>query len=427
MAVAACLDVDSRGRLMPQVLGHHGGGAAQKSKRADQHPLVANRHKLRNAGAVAPRQNSDRVALAGSVQIGVLLARRLAPQTSAVLVTLCERARGGHCARSELRGVEGVAGVELSRSQPGHEPAGALRRGAMGEGVGYDIALALPLQPVITDGRGGLQSGLDVAGLDEVPSLLRVMRPYAGEAIGLQLDADLDAVGVGPVHALLHPLDLWKNPEQVLHMMPHLVGDHVGLRELAGFAARITGAKASLEVLEERRVQVNLAIVRAVERPHRGLRGAAGRACRAREHDERRRLVLLAGLCEDLLPLSLGASEHGRDELPGLIGRRSGSCRLATLLLGAVSAGENLGAVDQQPRVDAEPPGEKSQHDDGAYAETSATARHPEAAALATAILDVVAARQLIQTHVRLSFSWPTCQFSARIVDAAPGAIAAPL
>src|SRR5262249_58446443 len=106
---------------------------------------------------------------------------------------------------------------------------------------------------------------------------------------------------------------------------------------------------------------------------------------------------------------------------------RSGSCRRAALLLGAVSAGENFGAVDEEPRVDAESPGEKSQHDDGSYPETAATTRHPEAAALATAILDVVAARQLIQTHVRLSFSWPTCQFSTRIAEAAPSAIAAPL
>src|SRR5262249_46352300 len=136
------------------------------------------------------------------------------------------------------------------------------------------------------------------------------------------------------------------------------------------------------------------------------------RARRAREHDEGRRLVLLAGLREHLLPLRLGASEHGRDELPGLVGRRAGLCRLAPLLLGAVSAGEYLGAVDEEPRDDAESPDEKPQHDARSYPETTATARHPEAAALATAILDVFAARQLIQAHCQVS---SLCPVSGRL------------
>src|SRR5262249_14872621 len=90
---------------------------------------------------------------------------------------------------------------------------------------------------------------------------------------------------------------------QVLHVMADLMGDHVGLRELTGLAAGVAGAEASLEILKERGVEINLAVVRAVERPHRGLREPTGRARDAGKHHERRRLVGFAVLREDLLPL----------------------------------------------------------------------------------------------------------------------------
>ena len=98
------------------------------------------------------------------------------------------------------------------------------------------------------------------------------MRPDAGEAVGLQLDPNLELIGLGLIHAALHFLYLRQNAEQVLHVMADLVGDHIGLRELAVPAAGIAAAESPLEVLEERGVEINLLIVRTVERPHRGLR-----------------------------------------------------------------------------------------------------------------------------------------------------------
>jgi hypothetical protein len=47
------------------------------------------------------------------------------------------------------------------------------------EGVGNYIALALALQSIITNGSGGLHCCFHIAGLDEFPFLLRVMRPHA--------------------------------------------------------------------------------------------------------------------------------------------------------------------------------------------------------------------------------------------------------
>ena len=49
--------------------------------------------------------------------------------------------------------------------------------------------------------------------------------------------------------------------------MTDLVGDHVGLRELAGLAAG-TAAELSLQIVEERGVEIDALIVRAIERAH---------------------------------------------------------------------------------------------------------------------------------------------------------------
>ena len=48
----ACTEMPAR-RLMPEVLGHHRGSAAQEREWACKHALVANRHQLRHAGAIA--------------------------------------------------------------------------------------------------------------------------------------------------------------------------------------------------------------------------------------------------------------------------------------------------------------------------------------------------------------------------------------
>ena len=94
MAVAAGLDGNSRGRLMPQVLRHHRGRAAQEGERADQHALVAFRHQLGQPRAVGLSQDRDRVAISRAAQLSVLLTRRLLAQPRALLVALGERAGG---------------------------------------------------------------------------------------------------------------------------------------------------------------------------------------------------------------------------------------------------------------------------------------------------------------------------------------------
>jgi hypothetical protein len=60
--------------------------------------------------------------------------------------------------------VEAVALLDVARLQAAPEPALPLRRSAVGEGIGNDIALRLLLQAVIADGSRGVQSLFDISG-----------------------------------------------------------------------------------------------------------------------------------------------------------------------------------------------------------------------------------------------------------------------
>src|SRR5262249_62123119 len=149
-----------------------------------------------------------------------------------------------------------------------------------------------------------------------------------------------------------------------------------------------------LDLVEERGVEVDLAVDRAIERAHARLRRAAAAPVGdAAIHDQDRRGVGLPGLAEDVLPLDLGAAEDARDEHPGRVRRRAGPARLLlagprpVLLIVAAAAVDHFGAADQQHRVDAERPADQAEHHDGAKPEPATTDRHPETTATAAALL----------------------------------------
>src|SRR5262245_23207583 len=167
--------------------------------------------------------------------------------------------------------LECVAARKLARLQSGHERLRALCRRAVRERVRNDVALAAPLQAIVSD-CGCRQHGRPhLPCLAQPPLFFRVMRPDAGEAIGLQLDPHLELVGVALIHAALHRLHPRQNAEQVLHVMADLVRDHVGLRELTALAADLAAAETPLEILKERSAEIDIMVDRAVDRPHRAL------------------------------------------------------------------------------------------------------------------------------------------------------------
>ncbi len=78
--------------------------------------------------------------------------------------------------------------------------------------------------------------------------------------------------------------------------------------------------------------------------------------------------------------------------------------RRRLLHLRLTGAGQDLGAADEQARIDAERPADDAEHHDGADAQSAAADRKTAAPAAAVAtigasILDVAAFRQVIQAH----------------------------
>jgi hypothetical protein len=84
----------------------------------------------------------------------------------------------------------------------------------------------------------------------------------------LHLDVIRRRLAVGRA---LRLLGLGQNAEQILHVMPDLVRDHVGLGKLARFAANVAAAKARGDLIEEGGVEVDLLVGRTVERSHGAL------------------------------------------------------------------------------------------------------------------------------------------------------------
>jgi hypothetical protein len=154
-----------------------------------------------------------------------------------------------------------------------------------------------------------------------------------------------------------------------------------------------------VKLVEEREIEIDLAVAGAVERPGRGLSRAASRLREIAEEDELRALILRARLFENLRPGVLRVFDDERDELHLL--------RLLGCLLhgrGRVHRYRGLPAaraVEEREEVLAR---EKTQHeqDDRAAASDLRTAAESEAEPTATrtaAIFDVRADSAWCPTH----------------------------
>lgn len=139
-------------------------------------------------------------------------------------------------------------------------------------------------------------------------------------------------------------------------------------------------AELALHFGEERQVEIDPLVVRAVERPHRRLRrAAAGAVDIAEQHQLRRDIAAIGLLRQHLRPDVLVLRQHGRDEAAHLVLRRTG--RFALLLRrgrAAADAADQLGAADQQARIDAERPAEKAEDHHRADADAAAAAGSPQ-------------------------------------------------
>ena len=193
--------------------------------------------------------------------------------------------------------------------------------------------------------------------------------PDAGIAVGLQFLAHQQAVvAFHPRTALAGRLHLPGNAEQRLDVMTDLMGDHIGLGEVA------CSGKAPGHLVEELQVEVDLLIARAVERADRRTGEAAGRVHAAAKQHKGRVAILHAVLLEQRAPGVFGVAEHSADEFHlWIVAGRAlallGDCRPA--LVGQLA--EDLQRVLAGEQAD--------HHHDGDAAQTQAAAQAHAAAA----------------------------------------------
>src|SRR5947209_14443727 len=102
-------------------------------------------------------------------------------------------------------------------------------------------------------------------------TLFRSAGPDTGQAVGLELHAHLQRVGLGLAPPALRRVDPLGDPEQVLHVVAYFVRDHVSLREVPGRPDTLA------QVAIERQVDIDPFVPRTVKRPDGRLREAARR------------------------------------------------------------------------------------------------------------------------------------------------------
>ena len=132
----------------------------------------------------------------------------------------------------------------------------------MGKGFGHDVPPRHLLDPVVTNGRRGVEAFFDIAAFEDAP-LCGGMTPNTRETVGLQLHEYRELVGLTGTRALsLAHLVLYA--EKRLDVVSDLVCDDVGLREVSRRAA------TSPELIEEAQIEIDLLVGRTVERSGRG-------------------------------------------------------------------------------------------------------------------------------------------------------------
>src|SRR5690606_7492296 len=130
-------------------------------------------------------------------------------------------------------GTKGIALRRVAGFEAAAEPAYALGRGAMCEGVGHHIASSAFLQRIVANGVGGVQAFFDIARFQGAALGVGMVGPFAGPAVGLQFHAIGHLVGGVRACVLAGSVKLFHDAQLVLDVVGVLVGDDISLRTIA--------------------------------------------------------------------------------------------------------------------------------------------------------------------------------------------------
>ena len=185
----------------------------------------------------------------------------------------------------------------------------------MVEGLRSCAPVGLLLQVVVANLRGGVQCLFNVAILQRAEHPVVVVGPHTGVKVGLQLQTHAGLVVALGVLAVLGHLLVGgvQGAQQVLHMMPHLVRDDVGVGKVA------VSPDLAFHALEELQVEIHRLVGAAIEGAARRSGVAATRTHRIGIDHHLGRDVGLAHLPKFLSPNVFGAGENLFAELHQLL------------------------------------------------------------------------------------------------------------
>src|SRR5438034_3785931 len=129
---------------------------------------------------------------------------------------------------------ERVTHAGVSRLEPGPKPLRSLPGRPVGPGFRIHPLARRTLDAIVPHGRRGVERLFQVTRLQQV-LVVGTVAPYAGIAVGLQLQPDGQLVRLAEVPFLLSAHALLRSQE-VLDVVAELVRDHVRLREVPGCA-----------------------------------------------------------------------------------------------------------------------------------------------------------------------------------------------
>ena len=174
----------------------------------------------------------------------------------------------------------------------------------MVESIGHGISLCLLLQVVVAYPRSHIDALFDIAILERAEHLMVMISPDAGQEVGLQLQADTDAVALLLAHSAHLLVGLVQDSEQVLHVVAHLVRNDVGIGKVA------IGSQLPLHLGKEGKVDIHTLVGRAIEWTRRSCGSTAPRLYTARKEHQAGRFIGAPHLLELLCPHIFGTGQY---------------------------------------------------------------------------------------------------------------------
>jgi hypothetical protein len=148
---------------------------------------------------------------------------------------------------------KGVTLVRLSTFQAFFEPLHALCSAAVRKRFRHHIPLCALLQAIIADLRGSVKRCCNI-GLIDKSTFGGIMAPDAGKAVGLSFLSHRQGIAGHRIRSGALGLNPGTNPQQMLDVVSHFVGNHIGARKIA------RRPKAVAQLLEEAQVKIDFLI-----------------------------------------------------------------------------------------------------------------------------------------------------------------------